>query len=103
MEEGWASADMTVLRRRMWVSRIQLLSILPRFALMQLNPQLVQLGFTGPLFFSTLMDNENLATEKLGIGILPSGCLEKGAASWVNSQVMLILLRPADPKLWGPP
>lgn len=49
------------------------------------------------------MDNENLATEKLGIGILPSGCLEKGAASWVNSQIMLILLRPADPKLWGPP
>ena len=37
-----------------------------------------------------------------GIGILPSGCLEKGVASWVNPQVMLIL-RPADPKLWGPP
>ena len=48
VEEGWASADTAVLRRRMWVSRIQLLSILPRFALMHLNPQLVQLGFTGP-------------------------------------------------------
>lgn len=103
MEEGWASADTAVLRRRMWVSRIQLLPLLPRFALMQLNPQLVQLGFLDLWLFSTLMDNENLATEKLGIGILPSGCLEKGAASWVNSQVTLILLRPADPKLWGPP
>ena len=48
------------------------------------------------------MDNENLATEKLGTGIFPSGCLEKGAASWVNPPVILIL-RPADPKLWGPP
>lgn len=28
-------------------------------------------------FFSMLMDNENLATEKLGIGILPSGCLRE--------------------------